>query len=48
MTNKLYSYCQLRWDTAAWSEAELTIAVAKGYITEKEKTEIMTQQQQTE
>ncbi|SFI89519.1 XkdX family protein [Brevibacillus centrosporus] len=41
MASKLYSYCAMRWNAGVWTEAELTTAVAKGYITEEEKQEIM-------
>ncbi|GEC88580.1 MULTISPECIES: XkdX family protein [Brevibacillus] len=41
MASKLYSYCAMRWESGAWTEAELTTAVTKGYITEGEKQEIM-------
>ncbi|UED76111.1 hypothetical protein [Brevibacillus sp. DP1.3A] len=47
MTSKLYSYCKMRWEHGAWGEPELTTAVAKTYITESEKTEIMTQPQKS-
>ncbi|MED4570303.1 XkdX family protein [Brevibacillus agri] len=47
MASRLYSYCSMRWEAGAWTEAELTTAVTKGYITEDEKTEIMAQPQQS-
>ncbi|MED2006682.1 XkdX family protein [Brevibacillus borstelensis] len=47
MKSKLYPYCLMRWELGAWSEEQLTTAVLKKLITEEEKTEIMTQQQQT-
>jgi hypothetical protein len=31
----------MRWQDGAWGEAQLETAVAKGYITEEEKQEIM-------
>ncbi|CAJ1001044.1 XkdX family protein [Brevibacillus aydinogluensis] len=47
MASKLYSYCLMRWQSGAWGEDQLTTAVQKGYITENEKTEIITNPQQT-
>lgn len=45
MASTLYEYCLMRWESGAWGEAELTLAVSKGYITEAEKQEIMTHEQ---
>lgn len=45
MASRLYGYCLMRWQQGAWTEAELTTSVSKGYITEEEKAEIMTHPQ---
>lgn len=41
MASRLYEYCLMRWKSGAWTEEQLTNAVAKGYITEEEKQQIM-------
>lgn len=41
MASKLYSYCLMRWESGAWAEEQLSLAVQKNYINEEEKQEIM-------